>query len=368
MNIVITGGGTGGHLYPGIELAKYYTHQGNKVYYIASKNGIDEEIINNINNVKFNIEYWDLKGLNRSLTLKSIINNIKNFKNILYYQKKAKKLLKNNNIDLVIAVGGYVTYPLLKSAYKLKIKTIMHEQNSYPGLVNRKMASKVNAIGIVYDSSKKFLQNQNIYNVSNPRVNICQKYKNNDYSSQLQLDPNKKKILFLGGSLGATTINNLFVEYVKYVEKNNKNEQCILISGLKNNEININEINEKHIIIKHTDELMKFISSSSIVISRGGATTLLEIINLEKKSIIIPSPNVVANHQYLNAKEFVDKKLIYMLEEENLTFDKFINNINKLDADKNIMEYLQNYNKINSFEEFDKLIGVINNDKNRKNN
>lgn len=355
MKIVISGGGTGGHLYPGLSLAKFLNEKGHQVIYIASQNDIDKNIIekNQLDNIK--VLHWDLSGLKRKKNLKSFYQNGINAFKLLHLLNKSKRLLKKEEPDYVIGVGGYISFPIVYQATKLKIKTLIHEQNSFPGLVNRKLAPKVDKVAITYEESRKFfLQAKEIINTSNPRTAECQTRYNQDYSQQLGLKTDKKKILFLGGSLGSETINNLFEVYC-----NNMNPleyQAILISGLKNNE-NISSENKENIVLEHTEQLLEFIASSDLIVSRAGATTLLEIIYLEKKSLIIPSPNVVANHQVLNAREFEKQGLLVSIEEENLTNEKFLEKIDQLLENDKIEHKLAEFDKIDTLKVFSEILG-----------
>ncbi len=358
MNIVITGGGTGGHLYPGLELAKHFKEKNNNVYYIASKNGIDKDIIDNKSDLEgIIIDYWDLKGFNRNISLSSFFKNFKNIFKLIKLSFKAKKFIKKNNIDLVIGVGGYISYPLLKQATKSNIPTIIHEQNSYPGLVNRKLSNEVDYVLTTYECSKKYFS-KNIILSSNPRVDETFKYANKNFKEELGLKKNKKIALFLGGSLGAKIINDLFLEFIS--NDINKEYQAVLISGLKNNKIPEGIDFKDNIIKKNSEELLKYIASSDIVVSRAGATTLLEIVYLEKKSIIIPSYNVVALHQHDNANEFEKQGLIKVLDEKEITSETFINEFKNLQNNDIISRNLKSYKKISSLNIFDQVVEEIN--------
>lgn len=343
MNIIICGGGTGGHLYPGIELAKHYASKGHKIIYIASLNGVDEQILREQNLQNIDIKYWNLKGINRKKSISSLCANLKNGIKLLNLFVKSRKLLKKEEINFVVGVGGYISYPVVLQACKLKIPTMIHEQNSYPGLVNRTLSKKVDIIGVCYDSAKNFFDEglqDKIIKTSNPRVNKTFPIKGHDFSQELKLPP-KKKILFLGGSLGSDKINELFCDVS---ERFNINEYCfILIGGLLNQ---VQEAGTNSVVIEHTSKILEYISSSDLIISRGGATTLLEIIYLEKKSIVIPSPNVVANHQYLNAHEFEKDNLTKIILEKDVTVDIL---------EKEIISSLENEEQEKSLREFSKL-------------
>lgn len=353
MNIVITGGGTGGHLYPGLELAKHLQKQGHSIYYIASSNGVDKKIIQKQEGLEhIKIDYWDLKGIKRSIRPSAIYVNIKTGFKLINLLLKSKSFLRSNKIDVVIGVGGYISYPLVSTAARMKVYTIIHEQNSYPGLVNRKLSQKVDKVTVAYKEARKYF-NQKVYEVSNPRVDMTQNYLNKKYNEKLNLNKGKEIVLFLGGSLGAQKINDLFFEFINN-DKDNK-YQCILISGMLNNEIANKELGD-NIILENTNDILEYMATADYIISRAGATTLLEIIYLEKKSIIIPSPNVVANHQYYNAYEFSEERLIYMLLEEKCDFSSFLLKFNELKNDNEIKLNLQKYDKILSLGLFDEII------------
>ncbi len=353
MNIVIAGGGTGGHLYPGLELAKHFRDQGDTVIYVASSNGIDQKIVDEeekLDRIKF--FYWDLNGFDRSITFNSLKKNIKNISKLKALEKESKKILVENKIDLAIGVGGYISYPLVSKAQKLGIKTLIHEQNSYPGMVNKMLAKKATYLTGAYENASKYFGRE-VINVSNPRVDNALQYLNKKFYKELDLNANKKIILFLGGSLGANTINNLFTKFIENTDSNKY--QVVLVSGLKNNHVDQIELRD-HKVIQSTNKLLKYISTSDIVISRGGATTLLEIMYLEKKSIIIPSPNVVANHQYYNALEFYKKGMLYMIEEKDLNEELFIQEFKQLEVDTKVQNCLQKYDKILSVNSIEKLV------------
>lgn len=360
MNILITGGGTGGHIYPGIALLTYFKKKGHNVYFVASDNKVDHQILETIVELeKFKIQHWKLSGFQRKITIKNMYKNSTNIFKLMNCFYKANKILSTKKIDCVIGVGGYISFPLVYIASKKNIKTIIHEQNSYPGLVNRKLASKVDIVAITYESSKKYFAKANkIIKTSNPRTNECFEYVGKNFSTELSLDMKKEKILFIGGSLGAETINTMFAELAQKVDSTKI--QCILIGGLRNKQnLDKQDSVNKHIILEYTDELLKYIASSDIIVSRGGATTILEILYLQKKSIIIPSPNVVANHQVINAREFKKQNLLTYIEEKNLTVEELEEKIKKVKNNVKMDKYLKDFVKIDSLEIFEKILGEI---------
>ncbi len=353
MNIIIAGGGTGGHLYPGLELARHFRNQGDTVTYIGSANGIDQKIIEEEGGLdKINFIFWDLNGFDRTISFNSLKKNIKNILKLRSLEKRSEKILLENKIYFAIGVGGYISYPLLSKAQKLGIKTLIHEQNSYPGMVNKILAKKATYLTGAYENASKYFGRE-VINVSNPRVDKALQYLNKKFYEELDLTPNKKIILFLGGSLGANTINHLFTKFIANVD--NAKYQVVLVSGLKNNHVDQVDLKD-HKVVQSTNKLLKYISTSDIVVSRGGATTLLEIMYLEKKSIIIPSPNVVANHQYYNALEFYNKGMLYMIEENDLTDELFFQEFKQLEIDTKVQNCLQKYDKILSVKSIDELI------------
>lgn len=351
MKYIISGGGTGGHLYPGLEIAKDLNTSA-EVIYIASKNGIDKSILES-QSLNFPIQYWNLSGLKRSKTISSLIHNIIVIIKLAFLMLKSFYILKKEKPNAVIGVGGYVSFPIVYVASKLKIKTIIHEQNSYPGLTNRQLAKVVNKIAITYQANYDYFPSEKIHFTSNPRINAIRRMeKENNYSFKLNDD--RINVLVLSGSLGSDLINNLIYQ----LAQSDPNKDYYLVTGKRNK--GDNDLKDKLsnlFVYEYLDNIFNLMISVDLVISRGGATTIIELMEMKKLTIIIPSSNVVANHQVKNAQEYLELGCLKSISEDKLTIE-YLNN--KID---DIIEYqdyyydnLNNLKKINSMAEIRKLL------------
>lgn len=357
MKYIITGGGTGGHLYPGIQLAKELSHRGHEVIYVASINGIDQDIFAKEADIPFEVEYWDLRGFSRSMSPKNIIKNLVTGIKVVQTNHKAKQLIKAYQPDFVLGMGGYISYPLVSTAAKMNIACAIHEQNSYPGLVNRKLSKQVEYIFNTYEKALSYFDiNEEMTKVvasSNPRIDEARKFKTDDELAN--------SVLFLGGSLGAERINEIAIEYAKA----NPDKQVDLVCGERYAE-ELSPVKANNLTLhSYLSDQLKWIDQSEIVITRGGATTLLEVVALEKLALVIPSPNVVANHQYHNAMSFVDKQYLEVIEESDLTLENLTDAINYLLQNRG--EYAKNLAEFREVKSLDLILNVLEGELNAKN-
>ncbi len=349
MKYVITGGGTGGHLYPGIQIARELCDRGHEVIFVASKNGIDQDIFAKEENIPFEVQYWDLRGFSRSMSPQNIVKNLGTGIKVLKTNAQAKKMLNKFRPDFVLGMGGYISYPVVSTAAKLNMPCGIHEQNSYPGLVNRKLVKQVNYLFNTYERALDYFEvneeTTKVIESSNPRIDEARKFKTENI--------NENTVLFLGGSLGAERVNEIAIEYAKA----NPNKQIDLVCGERYVE-ELADVNLENLTLHSylTDQL-KWIDQSEIVITRGGATTLLEVVALEKLALVIPSPNVVANHQYHNAMSFVDKRYLEVIEEKDMTLENLTQAIDYLIANRE--EYGKNLQEFSNVKSLDLILNVL---------
>ncbi len=322
MNIIVSAGGTGGHIYPAIEIIKEFEKNDKNlnILYIGTHNRMEKDIVPKMG---YRYESLEIYGFTKDMK-----KNIKNVFLINKAYKKCLKIMKEFKPDVVIGVGGYVTYPVLKAAHKLKIKTAIHEQNSRPGKVNYLVSKYTDLCMISFESSKKHIKNtKKIIYTGHPSLNKALNSKKCD-KSIYGLSKDKKLVLYVAGSLGSLSLNNKMIEFL-----NSKFDYEILyIAG---NNVNIDEfkkkIHNKNVkIIPYVNDLPSLMKASDVVISRAGAGSLFEVIGTKSPSIIIPSPNVAGNHQYYNAKELADKQMIVMLEEKDVNEESLTKEINDL--------------------------------------
>ena len=344
--IVITGGGTFGHVLPILPVV-YSIYKDYNLYFIGTNKGVEKKYFydNNINLYFKKIYYLDMIGIDRKNIFKNIITVCKYFKT----KKEIKKIFSKIKPNLIIGMGGYISGVVVNEGIKKKIKTIIYEQNSVLGLSNKLLYKKVNKLLLSVDINNIKCKNKVI--VGNPRLNyVRSNYKTSD----------NNYILIFGGSLGSEYINNLILDNINYFNINNYNIKIIVGKKYyKNNIDKINSINNRNILIyDFLDNILDEMSNASLIISRSGSSTISEILGLRKPSILIPSPNVTGNHQYLNAYNLYNNGCCEMIEEKELTKENLYNLINKLLTNYNIRNKI--INNINNIYRNNCLLDFIN--------
>lgn len=343
MNIVFCGGGTLGHIYPALALINKYKQKYPTDRIIFITNQKDKKCFETIDTTNIDkIYYFNCMGKDRS-----IINNFKMICVNLNEQRKIKKLLKQERAEVVIGMGGYISGITIKTAQKLKLKTIIHEQNSVIGLANKLVAKKVNMLLTTFPLPN-YTKNQ--YVVGNPRYYDAEEYKSNEYRSS-------KNILITSGTLGSEVINELAVKFLN--DDFSKNYTTTLITGLKYYDSVKEQLKEgaHYEVLAYSNQMLELMSKAGIIISRSGSTTIFEILGSKAIPIFIPSPNVTANHQYFNAQYLESLGIGILIKERELTLDKIKACIKEID--NNYDEYLNNLNMYTPPATFDEIVEHI---------
>jgi len=304
--VIISGGGTGGHVFPAIAIADAIKAAApdTEILFVGANGKIEME---KVPKAGYKIEGLNITGFQRKLTLRNLSFPFKLAASML----KAVMIVRKFRPDVAVGVGGYASGPVLKIANTFGIPTVLQEQNSFAGVTNRILASKANAVCVAYDGLERFFPKDKIIFTGNPvRKDILDKKINAEQAKQsLGLNQNKKTVLIFGGSLGARTINeavlanadallgmkdvNIIWQVGKIYFEEYKN--CRL-SGQK-------DIN----IIPFIEDMDMAYSAADIVVCRAGALTISELAILGKAAILIPSPNVAEDHQTVNAMSLVNK-------------------------------------------------------------
>jgi UDP-N-acetylglucosamine--N-acetylmuramyl-(pentapeptide) pyrophosphoryl-undecaprenol N-acetylglucosamine transferase len=319
LKIVISGGGTGGHIYPAIAIAKKILEKNkdSKILFVGAKGRMEME---KIPEEGFSIIGLEVVGIQRSLSLKSIFKNLKFPFLLLKSLKNAKKILEDFKPDVVVGVGGYASGPTLRMAHSLNIPTLIQEQNSYAGLTNKWLSKKANKICVAYENMSQFFDESKLILTGNPvrkdienlnsKVDEAKKYFN--------VLKSEKVILVLGGSLGAMSINEGIIKSIRIL--NDQPVKLIWQVGKRYfNKINdqLTQINMKNIhplpFIKRMDLAY---AVSHIVISRAGALSISELTLAGIPSILVPSPNVSEDHQTKNAMSLVSKSAAILVKDD----------------------------------------------------
>ena len=315
LKVIVSGGGTGGHIFPAIAIAKALD---NKAYdfeflFVGAKGRME---MTKVPAEGYRIEGLWISGLQRRITTDNFSFPFKVISSLL----KARKIIKRFNPDIAIGTGGYASGPLLYMAAKLRVPTLIQEQNSFPGVTNKILSKIVDKVCVAYDNMDRFFPKEKIVFTGNPiREDILElETKYQQGISHFKLDKNKKTVLVIGGSLGARTINQAIGKNIEFFKKNNLN--LIWQTGInyqeKATEI-ISATSEKGInaytFIKEMDLAY---ATADIIISRAGAIAISELCCVGKPTILIPSPNVSEDHQTKNAQAVVNKMAALLVKDK----------------------------------------------------
>jgi UDP-N-acetylglucosamine--N-acetylmuramyl-(pentapeptide) pyrophosphoryl-undecaprenol N-acetylglucosamine transferase len=359
MKAIISGGGTGGHIFPAIAIANAIKSKYNdaEILFIGAKGRMEME---KVPQAGYKIEGLWISGLQRRLTWKNLLFPIK----VICSTLKARKLIKDFKPDIVIGVGGFASGPTLQAASKLNIPTLIQEQNSYPGITNKMLAKHVSKICVAYDNMTRWFEDSKICFTGNPvRQNIVDILNKRDEAiNHFGLNANKKTVLVVGGSLGALTINESIARNLKYFVDNDI--QLLWQTGkgyYSKAKEQADEIKSNNIkVFEFIYEMDLAYSVADVIISRAGAIAISELCCIGKPTILIPSPNVAEDHQTKNAMALVNKnatilvkdvdsreKLIDELdllikdEEKQKQLSENIINLGVKDADKRILSIIE---------------------------
>lgn len=333
MKVLLTGGGTAGHINPALAIGGYIREHcpNSDIRYIGSGNGMEARIVPEAGYKFYPVE---IKGFNR----KNPIKNIETVRLLIKAIAKSKAIMNDFRPDVVIGVGGYVSYPAIYAAEKMGIPAVIHEQNAYPGISNKMSAKHADRIMLTVADSIKYLkkyENKCIVTGLPIRSEVVLAKKNEE---RAKLGFNEKPlILSVGGSLGAHEFNTAMCEVLKESPYSH-----VHVTGAAGWKWVPNKLKEMGVIFGDNKEkrvyefvdMSKYLPACDIIISRCGASTLSEIEALGKPSVLIPSPNVTENHQYHNGMALVNKGAAVMIEEKDLTADRLMETVKMLAEDK----------------------------------
>lgn len=343
MRILISAGGTGGHIYPALAIIEGFKKYDKdlEVLYIGTKNRMEKDIV-----PKNGIPYYGIEIYGLS---KNIFKDIKDVFLIFKAKKEIKKKILEFKPDVVLGIGGYVTYPVLSVAKSLHIKTFIHEQNAIPGKTNKMISKYADIIGISFKESAKYFPNRNVLYTGNP-TGIRALNTPRITKSSLGLNDDKPLVVVVCGSLGSETVNNAMKGYLKTLE--NKDYQVVYITGKNLYEEFVKIKYPKNVkVLPYLDNLTGLLKETDVLVARAGASTIAEVLSLKVPTIFIPSPYVANNHQYYNAVSLKNDNLALMLEEKDLSIPNITKNIEDLlyNKDKQI-KIKNNLNKVSTLD------------------
>jgi UDP-N-acetylglucosamine--N-acetylmuramyl-(pentapeptide) pyrophosphoryl-undecaprenol N-acetylglucosamine transferase len=362
MRVLISGGGTGGHVSPAIAIADFLRekNKNTEIVFAGTEKGLENKVMPKIG---YKLYYLKVKGFQRKFTFKNIDALIKAFTS----QIAAKKIIKDFKPDIVVGTGGYVSWPVLSVAAKQGIPTVIHEQNAFPGVTTKMLSKVVDKVMISFEESRKYfkeeVQNKLVY-VGNP---VRREFFDIDCKQmKRELSPGRPMILSVGGSMGAHRINEVLIDFMdKYSKNKNINHHHVTGS------IGYKEFSElfksKNLdtygnlfLSEYLFDIYKYYAAADIIICRSGALTLTELAVVEKPAILIPSPNVTENHQYKNAEVLEKQNAAVIIEEKDLTAESLIKKVGELfDNPSKLSDMAHNISKFGFPDTLDKIYDII---------
>lgn len=359
----ITGGGTGGHIYPAVAVADVLADQGNNIYYVGNPENLEFGIVKNrgygflpVNihgmprKVGFQLIHWSFQ-----LLVAVIVS--------LGYLSKYKP-------DAVFGTGGYVSAPILIACIIKKIPYMMHDCDAQPGLVTRKLAPYAKAVSLAFECARNFVNNPNCYINGNPIRSKFKTLLKPEARKVLGLLPNKLTVCIMGGSQGARAINDAAVEVIKTLT-NKYDVQVIFQTGRKNFERVVEQLikiypeyeADKSLIVRpYFDDMVTVLKASDIAVSRAGSLSLSEIEASGIASILIPYPHAAADHQRKNAKYMLERGASLYIEDHDINEKTLLENLTLLITDREKLAKLQGAAmKLAKYDGVDKIVKQLEN-------
>ena len=358
IKFIISGGGTGGHIYPAIAIANELRSRFPKAEFLFV-GAQDKMEMQKVPQAGYAIKGLWIAGLQRKFTLQNLLFPVK----LLSSLWKSRAIIKSFKPDVVIGTGGFASGPLLQMANSLNIPTLIQEQNSYPGITNKLLSKKANKICVAYENLERFFPKEKMILTGNPvrQDLIAIDSKRKEAIKFFNLDPSKKTLLILGGSLGARRVNQLIEKEKDSIL--NLNVQVIWQCGKfyldEYKKYNSDSIQ----VFAFLDRMDLVYAAADFVISRAGASSVSELSIVGKPVLFIPSPNVAEDHQTKNAKSIVDKNGALMIKESeldenfNTIFSDLVTNEN---LQKQLSENIKKLAKVNATKDIvDEIVKLI---------
>lgn len=344
MRVLLAGGGTAGHINPALAIAKTIKEKEPtaEIMFVGNKTGLEQRLVKNAG---FDIKSISISGFRRSLSPSALVHNVKTAFRAVSASSASSKIIKEFKPDICIGTGGYVSGPVMRTAQKLNIPVIVHEQNAYPGVTTKMLSKKAEYVMLAVDEARKhFDSNPNFVLTGNPiRPEILRV---DEQSAKAKLNKDAKPlVLSFGGSLGARKINEGVADLIARSGKDGKYSHIhaygqygkwfpdlLREKGTDPDKCDNLDIRE------YIDNMAECMAAADVVVCRSGAITLSEVQALGKPSVLIPSPNVAENHQYHNAMALVKNNAAIVIEEKDLTNTSITKAVDKLLSDKETLK------------------------------
>ena len=366
MKVLLAGGGTAGHINPALAIAGYIKNKRNdaEFLFIGNRGGMEQRLVPQAG---FDIKSITISGFKRSFSPKSMLENVKTVSRTFTSSREAKKIIVEFKPDICIGTGGYVSGPVIRTAAKMGIPCIIHEQNAYPGITNKMLAKSVKKVMLaVPDSKKYFDKNVDFVITGNPVRQEILTANKEESRKELGLD-NRPVVLSFGGSLGARKINEAVADLVARSGIDGRYQHIHAYGSygdwfpqlVEEKGTDIADCSNLD-IRPYIDNMPTCMAAADLVICRAGAITLSEIQAMGKPAILIPSPNVAENHQYHNAMALVNAGAADIIEEKDLTGAALMRKTDKMLLNPEKLEkYSENSRKMAITDANERIYSVV---------
>ncbi len=366
MKVLLTGGGTAGHINPALAVAGYLKEKEPdvEILYVGNRGGMEERLVGRAG---YRMALITISGFQRKLTPKNIVRNIQTVGRVFTATAEAKKIIQGFAPDVCVGTGGYVSGPVIREAAKLGVPCVIHESNAYPGVTTKMLAKSVKTVMLAVPDAKSYFDSSvNCVVTGNPVRGEVLAAQREASRKALGLDE-RPLVLSFGGSLGASALNRA-AAYMLAQSAQEKKYQHIHGYGThdqrflaETRELGLNlEENPQIRLLEYIDNMPQCLSAADLVIGRAGAMTLTEIEAKAKASILIPSPNVAENHQFHNAMALVRRGAAEIIEEKDLTGEALWKKVEKILSDPDRLRSLgENAGKMEIIDASERIYRVI---------
>lgn len=348
MKVLVTGGGTGGHIYPALAIAKKIQKEidGVEILYVGTDKGMEKDLVPREG---FNFKTIRVEGFRRKLSM----GTIKTINKLFAGMNDARKIVKDFKPDLVVGTGGYVCGPVVMIAALKNIPTLIHEQNAFPGVTNRILSRFVDSIACSFEESKKFFKHKDKITVTgNPIRDDFFNINRDKAFEKLGLDKNKKVVLSLGGSGGQKSLNNAMIKVIDRLNRQS-DIQLIHVTGKRHydgfikalKENSIHNISKSINVLEYLYDMPDAMSVADLIITSPGAITIAEFTAVGTPTILIPKAYTTENHQEHNARALEKKGASVVILEKELNGDILYKNIHNLLKDENKLDSMAKSSK-----------------------
>lgn len=368
MRVLLSGGGTAGHINPALSIATTIKQHipDAQILFAGTPFGMEARLIPEAG---YDFTPIKVRGFQRSFTPDAILKNIKACYYLALSSSRSRRIIKDFNPDIVIGTGGYVCGPILRTAAKMGIKTAVHESNAFPGVTVKLLAKQVDVVMIATDDARRHLdKSANCIVTGNPLSDDFLNINKADARAELGIASDDMCILSYGGSLGAGRINETVVDLIEWESTKNDIHHIHAYGGMGKDSFlpalhdkGIDEKkNHKLDIREYINNMNVCLAAADLVISRAGAMTLTQLQEMSRASILIPSPIVAENHQYHNAMVLENQGAAIVIEQSKLSSDLLIEKVSELYKNRDKLQTLgENAGKMAISNASDRILSVI---------